>query len=49
VSSLVVGAVSPEEVAANVAGIMTPIPPSLWDELRAADLVHAAAPVPQPT
>lgn len=49
VSSLVVGAVSPEEVAANMAGITTPIPSSLWDALRAAGLVDPAAPIPQST
>lgn len=49
VSSLVVGAVSSEEVAANAAGLNTPISAKLWDDLRAADLVDPGAPVPQPT
>ncbi len=46
VSSLVLGAVTPEEVAANVAAIKTEVPTDLWTELKAEGLLDAAAPVP---
>jgi D-threo-aldose 1-dehydrogenase len=35
VSALIVGAVTPEEVAANLAGLSAPIPAALWEALRA--------------
>lgn len=46
VTALIFGAVTPDEVAANVAARETPIPPALWAELRAADLVSTDAPLP---
>ena len=46
VSSLVLGAVSPDEVARNLAGFATPVPPALWGELRAEGLIRPDAPVP---
>jgi D-threo-aldose 1-dehydrogenase len=46
VSSLVVGAASPEEVAANVAALHQPIEASLWQTLRQHDLIGDAAPTP---
>lgn len=39
VSALIVGAVTPAEVAANVAGLSAPIPAALWAELREAGLI----------
>ncbi|MBX3012472.1 MAG: aldo/keto reductase [Caldilineaceae bacterium] len=46
ITSLVVGAVKPAEVAANIEALATPIPAELWQDLRAAGLIEAAAPVP---
>ncbi|HEU5086479.1 MAG TPA: aldo/keto reductase [Roseiflexaceae bacterium] len=46
VTAPVLGAVSPGEVAANVAALMTDVPPELWDDLRAEGLIDAATPVP---
>lgn len=46
VSSLVLGATSPQEVARNLAGLTTPIAPALWSDLKAEGLLHAEAPVP---
>jgi len=40
------GALSPVEIEANAAHLARPIPPALWDALRAAALLDAAAPVP---
>ncbi len=48
VSSLVLGAVRPVEVERNVAAIATPIPGSLWSDLKAERLLPAEAPVPLP-
>lgn len=47
VTALVVGAESPEEVATNLQALQTPIPPELWEALRSAGHLPAAAPVPQ--
>jgi D-threo-aldose 1-dehydrogenase len=46
VVSVIPGAQSVEEVAANLAAQATPIPPALWDALRTEGLVHPEAPVP---
>ena len=46
VSSLVLGAVKPEEVRANVAAMAARIPVGLWSDLKAERLLDAAAPVP---
>lgn len=46
VSSLVMGAVTPSEVADQLAELSAPIPPSLWAELKAEGLLGADVPVP---
>lgn len=46
VASVVLGAVSPDEVAANLAGAAAPIPAGLWSDLVAEGLLSAHAPVP---
>jgi D-threo-aldose 1-dehydrogenase len=46
IASLVLGAVSPLEVARNLAAFATPVPGALWRELVAAGLVRADVPVP---
>ena len=46
VSSLVLGAVKPSEVRANVAAMATQVPPALWADLKAEKLLAADAPVP---
>jgi D-threo-aldose 1-dehydrogenase len=46
VTSVVLGAVTPAEVHSNIAASATPIPASLWQELRAASLIHPEAPLP---
>jgi D-threo-aldose 1-dehydrogenase len=46
VVSVIPGAVSPEEVDANVALLQQPIPPGLWTDLKSAGLLHPGAPVP---
>jgi D-threo-aldose 1-dehydrogenase len=46
VSTLVIGAISPDEVAANLAARQTPIPAALWAELVEAGLVLPEAPLP---
>jgi D-threo-aldose 1-dehydrogenase len=46
VCSLVLGAVAPAEVNANVAALSTPVPAELWHELREAGLIEAGAPLP---
>ncbi|MEZ4860066.1 MAG: aldo/keto reductase [Caldilineaceae bacterium] len=47
ITSLVVGAVKPAEVEANVAALATSVPGELWQELRAAGLIEADAPTPK--
>lgn len=47
VTSLIVGAESPQEVDRNLEALRYPIPAALWDELRSEGLLHEAAPVPQ--
>jgi len=46
VSSVVLGAVSPDEVARNVAALARPIPAGLWSDLKAEALLVADAPTP---
>jgi D-threo-aldose 1-dehydrogenase len=46
VSSLVMGAVAPAEVADQMAEISAPIPAALWGELKAEGLLGADVPVP---
>jgi len=46
VVAVIPGALSPVEIEANAAHLARPIPPALWDALRAAALLDAAAPVP---
>ena len=46
VSSLVIGAIHPDEIAANLAARKLQLPPALWDELYGAGLIEAAAPRP---
>ena len=46
VSSLVLGAVKPSEVRANVAAMATKVPPALWADLKAEKLLAVDAPVP---
>ncbi len=47
VASVIPGALSPAEVAANVTAFQTPIPDAFWDDLRAAGLLRASVPVPR--
>jgi D-threo-aldose 1-dehydrogenase len=46
VASLVLGAVTPAEVARNLAAIAAPVPPALWPALRAAGLIAQGVPTP---
>ncbi|MEW6641613.1 MAG: aldo/keto reductase [Pseudomonadota bacterium] len=46
VSSLVLGATSPQEVRRNVDALARPIPPSLWRDLKTEGLLGADVPVP---
>ena len=46
VSSLVMGAVTPAEVADQIAALSAPIPAALWGELKAEGLLGADVPVP---
>ena len=46
VSSLVLGAVAPDEVERNVAAISAAVPAGLWADLKAAGLLDASAPTP---
>lgn len=46
VAAIIPGAVSPAQIAANLAALRHPIPPTLWAELKAERLLHAEAPVP---
>jgi D-threo-aldose 1-dehydrogenase len=46
VSSVIPGARSAAEIAANVATFDAPIPPALWAELKQAGLLRADAPTP---
>ncbi len=46
VSSLVIGASSPDRIGKNVAGIEAHIPNAFWQELRASGVIDEAAPLP---
>lgn len=46
VTSLIIGAVSAAEVAANLQSLAWPVPAALWRDLQAAGLLHQAAPTP---
>lgn len=46
VAAIIPGPRNVAEVAANIELLRHPIPPALWQELRAAGLLHAAAPTP---
>jgi D-threo-aldose 1-dehydrogenase len=46
VASLVMGAVSPGEVADQIAELAAPVPAALWAELKAEDLLATDVPVP---
>ena len=46
VSSVVLGAVTPDEICQNVAAIAEPVPAALWADLKAEGLLDVAAPVP---
>ena len=47
VTTLVLGAVTPNEVRRNIASLAAPIPPQLWRDLRTEGLLPAAAPTPE--
>lgn len=47
VASLVMGAVSPAEVADQIAELAQPVPAALWAELKAEGLLAADVPVPE--
>jgi D-threo-aldose 1-dehydrogenase len=47
VASVIPGLASPKEVDDTVTRYATPIPPALWDELKAEGLLRADAPTPQ--
>ncbi len=46
VAALVLGAVSPGEVARNLAAFATPVPGALWRDLVAAGLLRLDLPLP---
>ncbi len=46
VAAVIPGAVSPEQVAANVRMMRIDIPPGLWEQLRAEELILGNAPTP---
>jgi D-threo-aldose 1-dehydrogenase len=46
VSSIVIGAVSPQEIEQNFELMRTPIPAALWADLKSEGLLRADAPVP---
>ena len=46
-ASLVIGAESPDEVAANIDAVQTPIPGELWADLQREALLEVGTPVPQ--
>ena len=48
IASLIFGACSPAELDQALAGTRASPPPALWAELRAAGLLEAGAPVPEP-
>ena len=44
VASVIAGAISSDQLQANLAWMNVPIPGAFWDELRASGLVHPASP-----
>ena len=46
VVSVVLGAVTPEEMVDNVRDAEVPIPPALWAEMKTEHLLDPAAPTP---
>jgi D-threo-aldose 1-dehydrogenase len=48
VKTVIPGAISPEQVAANKRLLDAHIPPALWDDLRSQSLIRPDAPVPTP-
>jgi D-threo-aldose 1-dehydrogenase len=44
VASVIAGAISSDQLQANLAWMRVPIPEAFWDELRASGLVHPASP-----
>jgi D-threo-aldose 1-dehydrogenase len=46
VSSLVLGAVTPDEVKRNVAAISATVPAALWADLKTAGLLDRSVPTP---
>jgi D-threo-aldose 1-dehydrogenase len=49
VACVVLGAVTPGEVARNVASLTKPIPAALWSDLKAQGLLAAQIPTPAET
>lgn len=49
VAAVIPGALSPAQVAANIANVQHPIPPAFWKELKAEKLIRADAPTPVTT
>ena len=47
VTALLFGARTRDELEATIAALRSPVPPSLWDDLRAEGLINPAAPTPQ--
>jgi hypothetical protein len=48
VASVIPGTRSPEELAENLRMLRVEIPPALWSELKASNLLHATAPTHEP-
>lgn len=46
VAAVVVGAVTPAEIRANVAHVCAPVPAGFWSDLRSAGLIDPGVPVP---
>ncbi|MBS7706401.1 aldo/keto reductase [Chelatococcus asaccharovorans] len=46
VATLILGAVAPDEVSANIAAFATPVPAALWADLKDKGLLQSEAPVP---
>lgn len=46
ISTLVIGAIAPEEIASNLAALQVEIPAALWADLQEAGLVRTDAPLP---
>lgn len=47
VTSVVLGVESVAQMADNIHALQTPVPPGLWDDLRAENLIDPAAPTPK--